>query len=134
MLDTNTASYIIKGHPVAIRDHLSRVSMANLCVSAITEAELLLGLAKKPDAKRLSIIVKEFLIRVDILPWDSDAAKSYGQLRVACENMGKTLGTMDLLIAAHSLAAHSILVTSDKAFYQIEPLLRLEDWARQVND
>lgn len=73
MLDTNTASYIIKGEPAVIRERLRKVPMANVCVSAITEAELLCGVAKKPDAKHLPIAVKEFILRVEILPLDSDA-------------------------------------------------------------
>ena len=132
MLDTNTASYIIKGEPVAIRERLRNVPMANVCISSITEAELLRGVAKKPKAKRLPIAVKEFLLRVEILPWDSDAADSYAQLRTACENEGKPLGTMDMLIAAHSVAVAAVLITNDKAFYNVEQHLLLEDWTKPI--
>ncbi|MBL1276056.1 MAG: type II toxin-antitoxin system VapC family toxin [Ectothiorhodospiraceae bacterium] len=132
MLDTNTASYLIKGEPAAIREHLRNVPMANVCISSITEAELLLGVAKKPEAKRLPIVVKEFLLRVEILPWDSDSADSYAQLRTACENEGKPLGTMDMLIAAHSVAVGTILITNDKAFYNVKHHLMLEDWTKPI--
>ncbi len=132
MLDTNTASYIIKGEPVAIREHLLKVPMANVCISAITEAELLRGVAKKPEAKRLAVVVKEFLLRVDILPWDSDAAEAYANLRTACENEGKPLGAMDMLIAAHSVAAETVLITNDKAFYNVQHFLKLEDWTKPI--
>ncbi len=128
MLDTNTASYIIKGEPVTIREHLLKVPMASVCISSITEAELLRGVARKPEAKRLPVIVKEFLLRVDIIPWDSAAADAYARLRTACENEGKSLGAMDMLIAAHSVAAEAILITNDKAFYNVQHLLNLEDW------
>ena len=129
MLDTNTARYIIKGEPAVIRERLRKVPMANVCVSAITEAELLRGVAKKPDAKHLPIAVKEFLLRVEILPWDSDAADAYAQLRTACENEGKPLGNMDMLIAAHSVAVGAVLITNDKAFYNVKHHLMLEDWS-----
>ncbi len=129
MLDTNTASYIIKGEPAVIRERLRTVPMANVCVSAITEAELLRGAAKKPDAKHLPLAVKEFLLRVEILPLGSDAAEAYAQLRTACENEGKPLGNMDMLIAAHSVAVGAILVTNDKAFYNVKHHLMLEDWS-----
>lgn len=130
LLDTNTASYIIKGEPAVIRERLLNVPMANVCVSAITEAELLRGVAKKPGAKRLSIAVKEFLLRVEILPWDSDAADAYAKLRTVCENEGKPLGAMDMLIAAHSVAVEAVLITNDKAFYNVENHLLLEDWTK----
>ena len=130
MLDTNTASYIIKGEPAVIRERLLNVPMANVCVSAITEAELLRGVARKPEAERLPVVVKEFLLRVEILPWDSDAADVYAQLRTACENEGKPLGAMDMLIAAHSVAVGVVLITNDKAFYNVEHHLLLEDWTK----
>jgi len=132
MLDTNTASYIIKGEPVAVRDHLQNVPMASVCISAITEAELLHDVARKPAAKHLPLIVKEFLLRVEILPWDSDAANAYAQLRTACENEGKPLGAMDMLIAAHSVAAGAVLITNDKAFYNVKHRLALQDWTNPV--
>ncbi len=130
MLDTNTVSYIIKGEPSIVRERLRNVPMAKICISAITEAELLRGVAKRPDAKYLPVAVKEFLLRVDILPWDSDAAKAYAILRTACDKEGKPLGNMDMLIAAHSVAAGAVLITNDKAFYNVEHHLALDDWTR----
>lgn len=132
ILDTNTASYIIKGDPAVVRKHLRNVPMATVCISAITEAELLRGVAKKPEAKRLPIAVKEFLLRVEILPWDSDAAGAYAKLRTACEKEGKPLGTMDMLIAAHSVAVGAVLITNDKAFYNVGHHLTLQDWTKPV--
>jgi len=81
-------------------------------------------------AKQLPALVKEFLLRVGILPWDSMAAKAYAEFRTACEQNGKSLGTMDMLIAAHAIAEATILVTHDKAFYEVEHLLKLEDWTK----
>ena len=130
MLDTNTASYIIKGEPVVVREHLLEVPMASVCISSITQAGLLRGVAMKPEAKRLSIAVKEFLIRVEIMPWDSDAAEAYARLRTSCESEGTPLGTMDMLIAAHSVAVGAILVTNDQAFFRVKHHLSLEDWTR----
>jgi tRNA(fMet)-specific endonuclease VapC len=128
MLDTNTVSYIIKGEPITIREHLRQTPMSTICISTITEAELLRGVAKKPKAIKLAIAVHEFLLRIEILPWDSKAAQSYAQLRTTCEKEGKSLGAMDMLIAAHSVAAGTTLITNDKAFYNIKHHLPLEDW------
>lgn len=130
MLDTNTASYIIKGKPVVAREHLLKVPMETVCISSITQAELLRGVAMKPEAKRLPIAVKEFLIRVEIMPWDSDAAETYARLRTSCESKGVPLGTMDMLIAAHSVAVGAVLVTNDQSFYKFKHHLSLEDWTK----
>lgn len=133
MLDTNTASYIIKGEPSVVREHLLKVPMASVCISSITQAELLRGVARKPEAKRLPIAVKEFLIRVEIMSWDSGAAEVYAQLRTSCESEGTPLGTMDMLIAAHSVAVGAVLITNDQAFYRVKHHLLIEDWTRSLD-
>ena len=130
MLDTNTASYIIKGNPPMARERLREVPMAKICISAITQAELLLGVARKPDALRLRETVREFLLRLEILPWNGDAAEAYAQLRAECERNGTPPGSMDMFIAAHAVAAGAVLVTNDNAFYHVKHLLSLEDWTR----
>jgi tRNA(fMet)-specific endonuclease VapC len=132
ILDTHTSSDIIKGKSAAIEERLYNVPMAAICISAITEAELLGSVAKKPEAKTLPVAVKEFLLRVEILPWDSDAANAYAQLQSACEKEAKSLSTLDRLIAAHSIAAGAVLVTNDKSFYNVAHHLTLEDWTKPI--
>lgn len=127
MLDTNIVSHVIRGD-VSVQARLQSIPMDSVCISAITEAELLRGVAKKPDAKHLPSLVKAFLSRVDVLPWDSTAAASYAVFRTSCEKAGKSLGAMDMLIAAHSIAVNAVLVTNDKAFYNTGDSLTLEDW------
>lgn len=130
MLDTNMASYVIKGANETVRMRLENVPMASVCISSVTQAELLRGVAMKPDAKQLPVIVNEFLLRVEILPWDSRAAEAYAALRTAIEKEGKPLGAMDMLIAAHAASSGAILVTNDKAFYNVRKHLSLEDWTK----
>ena len=130
MLDTNMASYIIKGANAAVQKRLENVPMANICISTITQAELLRGVARKPGAKHLPLIVNEFLLRVEILPWDSPAAESWAALRTVFEKAGKPLAAMDMLIAAHANSCGAILVTNDKAFYNVRKFLSLEDWTK----
>ena len=127
MLDTNIVSYVLKAQPAVVR-RLLAVPMSSLCISAITEGELLFGLAKRPDAKRLHTAVWQFLQRVDVLPWDSAVAESFGILRADMEQKGKILATLDLLIVAHALSIEAVLVSNDQAFKQVDKLL-LEDWS-----
>ena len=128
LLDTNMVSYLVKAHP-AVSARVVAVPMASLCISAITEGELLFGLAKRPSAKHLHHIVGEFLRRVDVLPWDSAAARHYGDLRNEMETIGKPIGPLDLLIAAHALSTNAVLVTNDNAFRQVKGLA-LQDWTK----
>ncbi len=128
LLDTNTVSHLVRQHPVvALR--VVAVPMASLCISAITEGELVYGLAKRPDATRLHAVVQQFLLRVDVLPWDRAAARRYGALRALMERKGQTLAPLDMQIAAHALSVGAVLVSNDRAFKQVAGLL-LEDWSK----
>ncbi|MBQ0934396.1 type II toxin-antitoxin system VapC family toxin [Ideonella paludis] len=128
MLDTNTVSDLLKGH-AGVLHAVSQKPMAELCVSAITEAELRYGLAKRPQATRLHESVRQLLLRVQTLSWDAAVAQRYGMLRADLEAQGKTLSALDMQIAAHALALGLTLVSRDKAFAQV-PALHLEDWTR----
>jgi tRNA(fMet)-specific endonuclease VapC len=88
---------------------------------------LLFGLAKRPDAKRLHVLVQELLRRVDVLAWDSSIAKYYGTVRADMERQGKILAPLDLLIAVHALSVGAVMVTNDQAFSQVADLF-IEDW------
>ena len=126
MLDTNTVSHLLKEHPAVVR-RVMAAPMAALCVSAITEGELLLGLAKRPDATRLHLAVGQFLRRVDVLPWDSVVAKRYGTVRADMARQGRMPAPLDLLIATHALGVDAVLVSNDRAFGQVAEL-QIEDW------
>jgi tRNA(fMet)-specific endonuclease VapC len=129
LLDTNFISYAIRGKFPAIERHLKRVAIQHLAVSAITEGELRYGLARRPEATRLRRLVEEFLLRTTILAWDSGAAHAYGELRAQLEAAGKSMGSLDLLIAAHAMSTGLILITRDHSFPRIKNL-RVEDWTR----
>lgn len=127
LLDTNTASFIIKGNVPSVRRRLAKVPMAQIAISSVTEGELRYGVARLPEATHLQHVVEEFLLRVAILPWDSDAARQYGRLRATLEPEGQPIGNLDTMIGAHALATGATLVTNDHAFSRIKKL-KLEDW------
>ncbi|MDZ3799900.1 MAG: type II toxin-antitoxin system VapC family toxin [Xanthomonadales bacterium] len=127
LLDTNTVSHALRGHSKVLA-RMTAVPMASLGISAITEGELLFGLARRPEAVKLQALVEEFLRRVDVLPWDRNCAARYGPLRAAMGERGRTLAPLDLLIAAHAQSLDAVLVSNDKAFSQCEGLA-WEDWS-----
>ena len=129
LLDTNTASYAIKGNVARVREQLLKIAMADVGISVITEAELRFGVARLPLAIRLKDLGKEFLLRVEVLPWNSAAANRYAEIRAALERSGKPMGNMDMLIAAHALSVEAVLVTHDRVFRRVKGL-KLEDWSK----
>lgn len=124
MLDTNAISALVKGQAGGLSMTLERRSF---CISVITEAELRFGLARRPVNADLRSIIENLLLATDIRPWNSACAERYGQLRAELEALGKPLGPMDLLIAAHALAEDCTLVSADRAFAHV-PGLRVLDW------
>jgi tRNA(fMet)-specific endonuclease VapC len=129
LLDTNTVSYVIKGNFPRVRERLLRVPINEVGISVITEAELRFGVARLPQATRLGTVVEEFLRRVEVLAWDSAAARHYALLRAALEQPGEPMGNLDLLIAAQALAAGAILVSNDSVFRRVKGL-KVEDWSK----
>lgn len=92
---------------------------------AATEAEILSELELRPEANRLRAAVEALFQVVEVLWWDSNAARAYGRLRARLKMAGKGLAGMDFLVASHALAAEATLVSHDKAFQQLVPSLRV---------
>jgi tRNA(fMet)-specific endonuclease VapC len=133
MLDTNTVSYIVKGKSPAARARLANLEDDEAaCISIVTEFELEFGLAKNPNAETLRRALRGFLARIRVLPLGSAEARAYGQLRVNQEAAGRPLESMDMLIAAHAIAAGAILVTKDGVFSHVPDLVGRENWATDL--
>ena len=130
MLDTNMVSYILKGRSARARAKLAQLlGDESACISAITHGELLYGMVKAGFGIRQRTAVEGFLSRIETRSWDIEAASAYGPLRSQREAAGKTLGPLDMQIAAHSIAVGAILVSNDLAFRNVPDLVGLENWA-----
>ncbi|MCK6451857.1 MAG: type II toxin-antitoxin system VapC family toxin [Alphaproteobacteria bacterium] len=131
LLDTNIVSHIIKGDQPDILRTLARLPMEDIVISAVTEGELFYGLAKRSYPAALTERVRQFLLRVDVLPWDHDVTQAYGDLRAACEAKGVALAPLDMMVAAHAVATQATLVTRDKGFSRVPKPLRIDDWRQR---
>lgn len=128
MLDTSVASHVIRGDDSVIRQRLQALPMEAVVISAVTKGEMIYGLARRGWPQALGERVRQFLLRVDVLPWDDGVAQVYGDFRAACEARGVTLSSLDMMIAAHALAAGATLVTRDRAMLRLPPPLVTEAW------
>ncbi|WP_288788850.1 type II toxin-antitoxin system VapC family toxin [uncultured Enterobacter sp.] len=125
MLDTNIVSHLVRQHPEVVNRY-SQITPEKMCISSVTEAELLYGVAKKQNNK-LHETIMEILKTITICAWDSEAAATYGELRAAMEKKGKVMGDLDQLIAAHAISRGTTIVTNDHAFGMVQDLT-VEDW------
>jgi tRNA(fMet)-specific endonuclease VapC len=133
MLDTDITSYLIKGRDAALEARIKRVVPSSICLSATTKAELMYGLKKLPGNHRLHLDVRYFLKAVSVLCWDGKAADYYAEIRHLLKAAGQTIGDLDMMIAAHAMAAEAVLVTNNTRHYErIELPLILENWATRT--
>lgn len=129
MLDTNIIVYAINNRPELALAMFQKHVPEDMCISAITMAELEYGVcnSSRPEQNRLALMM--FLSRIEILGFDADAAREYGGVRADLKKRGLIIGANDLLIAAHAKSADMILVTNNtREFERIEGL-KLENWA-----
>jgi tRNA(fMet)-specific endonuclease VapC len=131
VLDTNICIYAINRRSTAIVRRLARhaAHQEAVCVSAITVAELEYGIAKSQHVDRNRAALEDFLMPLDVLAFDGDAARHYGDIRRALEVRGTPIGPNDLFIAAHARSLGATLITNNPAEFARVPDLGLDNWA-----
>lgn len=128
LLDTNICIYIIKQQPAAVLQRFLEYEVGDIGISSITLAELRYGVAKSTHQDKNAKALDEFIIPLEIVPFDEAAAHLYGEIRATLERAGTPIGAMDLLIAAHALALEIPLVTNNTREFARIPDLNVINW------
>ena len=127
MLDTDTVSLVVRKNPSVIKNIIKHED-DEICISAISYAELRFGLEKK-GSERLFNEVGDILGKLSIIDFNGSQSEHYGKIRLKLEKAGTPLGDMDMLIAAAALSTGAILVSHNvKHFSKIEGI-KVEDWS-----
>jgi tRNA(fMet)-specific endonuclease VapC len=127
MLDTNLCIRVLRDRPETLRERFNREA-DGLCISTIVLTELLYGAAKsaRPEHNRLE--VERFAARLEVLPFDLEAAGHAAEIRAKLERQGQSIGGYDLLIAGHARSRGLIAVTGNLGEFNRVEGLRCEDW------
>lgn len=128
MLDTNICIYLIKKHPEAVLKKFKLFKIGDICISSVTFAELMYGVRKSQQQQKNQQALEEFILPLDIVPFDDAAAIDYGHIRADLEKKGALIGSLDLMIAAHAQSLNVTLVTNNKKEFLRVPHLKVEDW------
>ncbi len=128
LLDTNHCIFLINRNYPEVGRRLARQSIGSVAVSSVTTSELWYGVEKSVRKEQNRSALGKFLLPLEILPYDEDAARAYGKIRPVLERGGRSIGSMDMLIAAHALSRQAILVTHNQGEFQRVPGLKVEDW------
>ncbi|BAZ08009.1 type II toxin-antitoxin system tRNA(fMet)-specific endonuclease VapC [Calothrix sp. NIES-3974] len=128
LLDTNTCIYIIKNKPPEVLAKFQTLDISDVGISSITVAELEYGVYKSQRQEQNRAALSQFLIPLEILPFDTQSTQTYGRLRAELERQGIAIGSMDMLIASQAIALGLILVTNNLRELSRIPELVLENW------
>jgi tRNA(fMet)-specific endonuclease VapC len=129
LLGTNMVSDLVRDPQGKVAARIAHVGEESVCTSIIVAAELRCRAARKGSARLLAQL-RTVLGVLDILPFETPAEISYGDLRTRLEAAGKTIGGNDMLIAAHVVSlGHTIVTDNEREFSRVDGLL-FENWLR----
>ena len=127
LLDTNVLSELLRHPQGKTAKRLAKAGERNVCTSVIVAAELRYGCAKA-GSPRLREAVENLLEEIEVLPFEIPADAEYGKIRAELEASGRTIGSNDLLIAAHAHSLDATIVTANVREFQRLRGLKVENW------
>lgn len=132
MLDTNICIYAIKHRPPQVLERLKEHEPSEICISAITYAELVHGVEKSAAVEKNRLALTLLLSNIEIIDFDSNAADEYGNIRAALEKAGTPIGPLDMMIAGHARSLSYTVVTNNVREFERVSGLRIENWAEEL--
>lgn len=129
LLDTNICIYVINENPGKVLRKFAQHPVSEFGISSITHAELQYGVEKSKNKNQNQSALDEFLLPLTILPFHGQRLVAcYGKIRALLESGGKTIGPLDMLIAAHALALNLTIVSNNIREFSRIPNLKYENW------
>ncbi|MBO0661802.1 type II toxin-antitoxin system VapC family toxin [Jiella sp. MQZ9-1] len=135
VLDTNVISEIIKPQPDPVAAAwLSAQPRSNFYITAVTEAELRLGVEILPEGRRKAALrmaierAIELAIGDRTLSFDREAARHYATIASACRRIGRPMTQSDCQIAAIALAHRAVLATRNVKDFQNCGVALINPW------
>ena len=125
LLDTNVLSELLRAQPHAgVLAWFGQQSADSLFVSAVTQAEMLLGVRLLPRGRRRERLqaALDAMFREDfagrVLPFDSAAAAAYAAVVERRRSVGRPISQFDAQIAAIAHCAGAAIATRNLRDYE----------------
>ena len=142
LLDTDLLIYMVRGlkptrraaerqraQKLVERCRQAQLRGDDVGLSAITVSELEFGARCSGNHEAEIVAVRKVLVPFVIYDYDSIACPPhYGRVRHQLEAKGMTIGSMDLLLAAHALALDAAFVSNNTAHFARVEGLRTANW------
>ena len=135
LLDTNICIYIINEKSEKVLRKFEQYPVYEFGISSITHAELQYGIEKSKNKTKNTNqdALDEFLLPLTILPFHGKKLVTcYGEIRASLESKGKTIGPLDMLIAAHALSLDLTIISNNIKEFSRIPNLKCENWIREL--
>jgi tRNA(fMet)-specific endonuclease VapC len=126
MLDTDTVSLSWRGDGEVVA-RIEAHSPSELCVSAITIAELRFGADKRRSSK-LHARIDTLIASLEVVPFDEVCARHFGVVASTLAREGTPIGDRDVMIAATAMSVQATLVTRNVQHFKRVRDLRVENW------
>jgi tRNA(fMet)-specific endonuclease VapC len=127
LLDTNLCIRVLRDRPANLRERFNSEA-DSLCISTIVLTELLFGAEKSARPAHHRTEVERFAARLEVLPFDNNAAAHAADIRATLERQGQVIGSYDILIAGHARSRGLSVITSNLGEFERVDGLRSEDW------
>lgn len=128
MLDTNICIDLIRDRPPSLLEQFSSHTVGDIGISVITLSELEYGVSKSSRPAKNRDALDQFVSPLEVAAFERQATVVYGRLRAALEKKGQSIGSLDLLIAAHAVTLDVRLITHNVRAFGRVPGLRTENW------
>jgi len=131
LLDTNICIFAIKKRPEIVLKKLKEKISDGIYISSLTVAELEFGVENSQRIEKNRIALIKFLSIFNILNFDDTDAIDYGRLKTDLRKQGRSIGPIDMLLAAQALNKELIFVTNNVKEFERVKWLKIEDWSIQ---
>jgi len=127
LLDTNIVIYTMKNRPQRVKIRFQQ-HHGQMGISTVTIGELVFGAEHSQQTERNLADLEALAARLEVLPFDNQAAYHFGQIRAALYRTGQPIGPYDMMIAGQARADGLKLVTNNVKEFERVPGLLLENW------
>jgi tRNA(fMet)-specific endonuclease VapC len=127
VLDTNTLIYYFKGQG-QVAQNMAAKSPQDIVISTIGLFELQVGIAKSTAPEKRTQQLQQLLSRVNLVPFDRDAALAAATIRAQLEQQGTPIGPIDVLIAGVAVSRQATIVTRNVGEFSRIVGLSIVDW------
>ena len=127
LLDTNIVIYTMKNRPQRVKRRFQQ-HHGQMGISTVTIGELVFGAEHSQQTERNLADLEALAARLEVLPFDNQAAYHFGQIRAVLYRTGQPIGPYDMMIAGQARAAGLKLVTNNVKEFERVPGLLLENW------